>query len=73
MGKLLPQGQPDVEGLGMAAIIRHLGAQVRRRVCLELPRRRYFDCNCRIFSDLLLNINSTSAKIFWGQLPKTGV
>jgi hypothetical protein len=73
MGKLLPQGQPDVGGVGMAAIIRHLGAQVRRRVCLKFPRRRRFGCKCRIFSDLLPNINLTGAKIFRGQLPKTGV
>jgi hypothetical protein len=57
MGKLLPHGQPDVGGVGMAAIIRHFRGTGEWRDYLKLLRRMQFEGKCRIFGDLLPNIN----------------
>jgi hypothetical protein len=42
MGKVLPQGQPDVEGLGMAAIIRHFRGLGARAYLFEIAEKNAF-------------------------------
>jgi hypothetical protein len=64
MGKVLPQGQPGLGGVGMAAIIRHFRARVRERDCLEFQERQHVGWSCLIFGDLLPKINSTDTKNF---------
>jgi hypothetical protein len=39
---LLPQGQPDVEGLGMAAIIRHFRGSGEGACLFEIAEKKVF-------------------------------
>jgi hypothetical protein len=75
MGRLLPQGQPDVGGVGMAAIIRHFRAASQEACLFGIstkaacwPQLNHLRAT---FAENKFNLHEKNLAV--AQLPKTGV